>query len=287
MFMSNRVILCADSTCDLNPALIESLGVHLYPFHIVLEENTYQDGVDLTPDDIVRIYNEKKVLPHTAAINVQEYIDFFTPFVEDGCDIVHISLGSGISSSHQNACLAAAEFDGRVHAVNSGNLSTGSGLLVMEAAARIADGMPAAQVAEEVRALTDKVSASFVLDTLEFLHKGGRCSALAMFGANLLKLKPSIRVNPADATMGVDKKFRGTLDKVIEEYIRGELEGRDDIRTDKIFVTHSPMDDDKVNKAVAVVKDVFPDATVYVTSAGCTITSHCGPNCLGVLFMTK
>ncbi len=218
MFMSNRVILCADSTCDLNRELIESLGVHLYPFHIVLEENTYQDGIDLTTDDIVRIYQEKKVLPHTAAINVQEYIDFFTPFVEDGCDIVHISLGSGISSSHQNACLAAEEFDGRVQVVNSGNLSTGSGHLVLEAAARIKEGKSAAQTAEEVRALTDKVHASFVLDTLEFLHKGGRCSALAMFGANLLKLKPSIRVNTADATMGVDKKFRGTMDKVLEHY---------------------------------------------------------------------
>ena len=287
MFMSNRVILCADSTCDLNRELIDSLGVHLYPFHIVLEENTYQDGIDLTPDDIVRIYKEKKVLPHTAAINVQEYIDFFTPFVEDGCDIVHISLGSGISSSHQNACLAAEEFDGHVQVVNSGNLSTGSGHLVLEAAARIAEGKSAAQVADEVRALTDKVSASFVLDTLEFLHKGGRCSALAMFGANLLKLKPSIRVNTEDATMGVDKKFRGTMDKVLEEYVRGELEGRDDIRLDKIFVTHSPMDADKAEKVVELVKSLHPFENVYVTQAGCTITAHCGPGCLGVLYMTK
>ncbi len=287
MSMSNRVVLCADSTCDLSPELIESLGVHLYPFHIVLEENTYQDGIDLTPDDIVRIYKEKKVLPHTAAINVQEYIDFFTPFIEDGCDVVHISLGSGISSSHQNACLAAAEFDGRVHAINSGNLSTGSGHLVLEAAKRIAEGKSAAQIADEVRALTDKVSASFVLDTLEFLHKGGRCSALAMFGANLLKLKPSIRVSTADASMGVDKKFRGSMDKVLEEYVRGELEGRDDIRLDKIFVTHSPMDEDKVQKVVELVKSLHPFENVYVTSAGCTITSHCGPGCLGVLFMTK
>ena len=285
--MSNRVILTADSTCDLGPMLLEELQVQLYPFHIVIEEDTYQDGVDLVPEDIIRIYKEKKVLPHTAAINVQEYMDFFGKFVDEGYDVVHISLGSGLSSSHQNSRLAAAEFEGRVFSVNSCNLSTGSGLLVMEAAKRIADGMPAAQVAEEVSALTSKVSASFVIDTLEFLHKGGRCSALAMFGANLLKLKPSIRVNNADGTMAVDKKFRGTLDKVVEEYIRGELEGRDDICTDKIFVTHSPMDEDKVAKAVAIVKSIYPDATVYETNAGCTITSHCGANCLGVLFMTK
>ena len=285
--MSNRVILTADSTCDLSPALLEELQVKLFPFHIVIEEDTFQDGVDLTPDDIIRIYKEKKVLPHTAAINVQEYTDFFGSFINEGYDVVHISLGSALSSSHQNARLAAAEFDGHAFAVNSCNLSTGSGLLVMEAAKRIADGMPAAQIAEEVSALASKVSASFVLDTLEFLHKGGRCSALAMFGANLLKLKPSIRVNNADGSMGVDKKFRGALDKVIEEYIRGELEGRDDIRTDKIFVTHSPMDEEKVKKAVAVVKSIYPSANVYDTSAGCTVTSHCGANCLGVLFMTK
>ncbi len=285
--MSNPVILCADSTCDLSPELIKQFQVHLYPFHIVLGGETYSDGVDLTTEDIVRVYNEQKILPTTAAINVQEYIDFFTPFVDKGYDVIHISLGSGISSSHQNACLAAAEFDGRVHAINSGNLSTGSGHIVLEAASRIAAGMPAAQIADELRALTCKVSASFVLDTLEFLHKGGRCSALAMMGANLLKLKPSIRVNNEDSSMTVGKKYRGSLEKALEDYVRDELQGRDDIRLDKVFVTHSPMDQARVDKVVEMVKSYLPFENVYVTSAGCTITSHCGPNCLGVLFMTK
>ncbi len=285
--MSNPVILCADSTCDLSPALIEEHQVHLYPFHINLDDKTYRDGIDLTTDDIVRIYNEKKILPRTAAINMQEYIDFFTPFVEDGYDVIHISLGSGISSSHQNARLAAAEFDGRVFAVNSGNLSTGSGHLVLEAAARINAGMSAAQIADELAELTAKVHASFVLDTLEFLHKGGRCSALAMMGANLLKLKPCIRVDNADGKMGVGKKYRGTLQKAIEDYIRDELEGREDIRLDKIFVTHSPTDEVYVNAAVEAVKKYQNFENIYITSAGCTITSHCGPNTLGILYMTK
>lgn len=285
--MSNPVILCADSTCDLSAALVKDLRVHLYPFHIVLDGNTYRDGVDLTTTDIVRVYNEKKILPTTAAINVQEYLDFFGPFVEKGYDIVHISLGSGISSSHQNACLAAAEFDGRVFAINSGNLSTGSGHLVLEAAKRIESGLPAAQIADELRALTGKVSASFVLDTLEFLHKGGRCSALAMMGANLLKLKPSIRVNNADSSMSVGKKYRGSLEKALEDYVRDELEGRTDICLDKVFITHSPMDQTYVNKVVELVKSYQPFENIYVTDAGCTITSHCGPNCLGVLYMVK
>jgi len=285
--MSNPVILCADSTCDLSPELLEANGVRLYPFHVILEEATYQDGIDLTPADIVRTYEEKKVLPHTAAINVQEYVDFFRPFIEQGCDIVHISLGSGISSSHQNCRLAAEEFEGRVFPIDSCNLSTGSGLLVLEAAERIKNGMSAAQVADEVRALTDKVSASFVIDTLEFLHKGGRCSALAMFGANLLRLKPSIRVDNTNGTMSVGKKYRGSLAKCLEEYVREELEGRDDIRLDKMFVTHSPMDASYVEQVKELVRKYQPFETVYETSAGCTVTAHCGPNTLGVLFLTK
>jgi len=285
--MSNPVILCADSTCDLSKELIDACAVNLYPFHIVLEEKTYRDGIDLTTEDIVRIYREKKVLPHTAAINVQEYIDFFTPFVENGCDVIHISLGSGISSSHQNCCLAAAEFDGRVHAVNSGNLSTGSGHLVLEAATMIKEGLPAADIAENLRAMTSKVSSSFVLDTLEFLYKGGRCSALSMMGANLLKLKPCIRVDNADSKMGVGKKYRGSLDKAIEDYIRDELQGRDDIRLDKIFITHSPIDRKYIDCAVNAVKKYQTFDNIYITDAGCTITSHCGPGCLGILYMVK
>lgn len=285
--MSNRVVLCADSTCDLSAELKARYNVRLYPFHIVLDDQTYQDGIDLMPDDIIRIYNEKKILPRTAAINVQEYIDFFQPFIDDGCDVVHISLGSGISSSHQNACLAAAEFEGRVFAINSGNLSTGSGHLVLEAGKRIAAGLSAAQIAEEVQALRPKVVSSFVIDTLEFLHKGGRCSTLEMMGANLLKLKPCIRVNNEDSSMNAAKKYRGTLEKVILEYIKDELEGRDDIVLDKVFVTHSPMDDALVQKAVEAVKRYQNFENIYITSAGCTITSHCGPNTLGVLYMVK
>lgn len=285
--MSNPVILCADSTCDLNAELLAQYNVHLYPFHIVLDEKTYQDGIDLTPNDIMRIYKEKKILPTTAAINVQEYLDFFAPFVEQGCDVVHISLGSGISSSHQNARLAAAEFDGRVFAVNSGNLSTGSGHLVLEAAKRIAAGMPAAQIAQELAELQPKVVSSFVIDTLEFLHKGGRCSALAMFGANLLQLKINIEVNNADGSMGVGKKYRGSLEKALQQYVQDKLEGRTDIRTNRIFITHSGISDERIALVKDLVQQYMTFDEILITRAGCTISSHCGPNTLGILFMTK
>ena len=285
--MSNPVILCADSTCDLNKELLEATKVHLYPLHVNLDGNTYQDGVDLSPEDIIRIYDERRVLPSTAAVNVQEYIEFFRPFVDEGYDVVHISLGSGISSSHQNARLAAMEFDGRVFAVDSGNLSTGSGHLVLEAAARIAEGLSAEEVAAQVTVLRETVCSSFVVDTLEFLHKGGRCSTLAKFGANLLRLKPCIRVDNRDSSMSVGKKYRGSLNKVLEDYVKEELAGRTDIRLDKVFITHSPMDAAYVEQVKELVKATLPFENVYETCAGCTITAHCGPNTLGILYMVK
>ncbi|MBR2337868.1 MAG: DegV family protein [Clostridia bacterium] len=284
--MAKKVILCADSTCDLSPELIERHQVHIYPLHVILEDKTYADGVDLTPDQIYEVYREKQVLPKTAAVNTAEYIDFCKPFIDDGCEVVYISLGSGLSASHNNCRLASEELPG-LYVVDSRNLSTGSGLLVLEAAERIAAGMPAEQVAKEVQDLTSKAHASFVLDTLEFLYKGGRCSALAMFGANLLQLKPGIEVNNENGTMGVGKKYRGSLDKALQQYVKDKLEGRTDIRTNRVFITHSGISDERIAMVKSLVEQYGNFDEILITRAGCTISSHCGPNTLGVLFMTK
>ncbi len=284
--MSKKVILCADSTCDLSPELKERYGVHTYPFHVNIGEDSYSDGVDLTPDDIYRIYEEKKVLPKTAAINAMEYTDFCKQFLDAGYEVVYLNLGSALSTSHNSCRMAAAELDG-LYVVDSCNLSTGMGLLVIEAAERIAAGMPAAQVAEEVQALTSKVSASFVLDTLEFLHKGGRCSALAMMGANLLQLKPCIEVDNTCGKMGVGKKYRGSLDKALQQYVYDQLKDRTDIRTDRVFITHSGISEERIELVRKAVEECQSFDEIFVTRAGCTISSHCGPNTLGVLFMTK
>ncbi len=284
--MDNNVILCADSTCDLSPELKERFGVRTFPFHVNLGENTYQDGIDLVPDDIYRIYNEQHILPKTAAINMAEYTDFFKSFVNQGYQVIHLNLGSGLSVSHNNCRLAAEELPG-VYAIDSCNLSTGTGLLVLEAADRIAAGMPAAQVAQEVQALVPKVQASFVLDTLEFLYKGGRCSALSMMGANLLQLKPCIEVDNTSGKMGVGKKYRGTLDKVLREYVHDLLKDRTDIRTNRVFITHSGISEERIAIAKAAVEECQTFDEIFVTRAGCTISSHCGPNTLGVLFLTE
>lgn len=284
--MSKKVILCADSTCDLSPELKERYGVQIYPFHVNLGEKSYSDGVDLMPDDIYRVYKEQNILPKTAAINAAEYTDFCKQFLNQGYEVVYLNLGSALSTSHNSCRMAAAELDG-MYVVDSCNLSTGMGLLVIEAAERIAAGMSAAQVAEEVQALTSKVQASFVLDTLEFLHKGGRCSALAMMGANLLQLKPCIEVDNSCGKMGVGKKYRGSLDKALQQYVADQLKERTDIRTNRVFITHSGISEERIAAVRAAVAEYQNFDEIHVTRAGCTISSHCGPNTLGVLFMTK
>lgn len=284
--MSKKVVLCADSTCDLTPELKERYGVHTYPFHVTLGEDAYRDGVDLTPDDIYRIYNEKHILPKTSAINTAEYIDFCKQFIDDEHEVVYINLGSGLSVSHNNCRMAAEELPG-LYVVDSCNLSTGMGLLVLEAAERIAGGMSAKQVAEEVQALAAKVEASFVIDTLEFLYKGGRCSALAMMGANLLQLKPCIEVDNTSGKMGVGKKYRGSLDKALQQYVSDRLKDRDDIRVNRLFITHSGISQERIDMVRQAVEECQQFDEILVTRAGCTISSHCGPNTLGVLFITK
>lgn len=284
--MAKPIVLCADSTCDLSQDLIERYNVHILPLHVNLDGNTYADGVDMTPDEIYDVYRQKKILPTTAATNTVEYEEFVAPFIEAGNDVIYVNLGSGISVTHNNCRMAAEETPG-LYVIDSGNLSTGMGHVVIAAAERIAAGMPVEQIVEEVRAFTKKVEASFVLDTLEFLHKGGRCSALAMLGANVLKLKPCIEVNNEDSTMSVGKKYRGTLDKVLAEYVKDRLEGRDDIRTDRIFITHSGISEERIQLVRDAVAQYKQFDEVLVTRAGCTVSAHCGPNTLGILFVCK
>lgn len=284
--LESKIILSADSTCDLSAELCQRYSIHINPFHVILEGKTYADGVDLTPAQIMEVYASKKILPKTAAINAMEYADYFRQWTDQGYEVIHFTIGSGISTTYNNCCLAAKEVPG-VYPVDSCNLSTGIALLIIEAAERIAAGLPAAQIAEEVRALTGHVNASFIIDTLEFLYKGGRCSALQMLGANVLQLKPCIEVSTADGTMGVGKKYRGSLEKALLQYVQDRLAGRTDIKTDRVFITHSPMSKERVEMVREALENLHLFKEIHETDAGCTIASHCGANTLGVLFMTK
>lgn len=282
----SKIILSADSTCDLGEELKKKYNVNYYPFHIILGENQYQDNVDITPDDLYRAYWQRRQLPKTAAIGVGEYIDYFKKWVEQGYEVIHLNLGESISSAYQNCCIAAKTL-GNVYPVNSGSLSTGTGLLVIEAAKRIINGMSAQQIQQELVGLTGKVHASFVLDTLEFLHAGGRCSMVAALGANLLKLKPCIEVNNTDASMTVGKKYRGDLNKVLVQYIRDKLQNRNDLDLSKAFIVHSGISQERIDMVYREVRRNANFRNLYVTRASCTISSHCGPNTMGIMFMTK
>ncbi len=286
--MSNKVVVFSDSTIDLTPELYERYGIKTIPMHINLGGKTYEDGVNLTTVELFDHYYKTKELPKTAAINSEELIDAFKPYIDDGYDIVYVSLGSALSVSFRSSVLAAEELEGRVYPIDSCSLSTGAGLLTIEAAIRAQQGMPAKQIAQEVAALNQKNHASFILDTLEFMKAGGRCSAVAAFGANLLGLKPCIGVdNSKNGAMGVTKKYRGKITKVITEYIDDILAAHDNIKTDRAFVTYSSDVDGIVEIALEHVKSKGIFKEVFLTTASCTISSHCGPGTLGVLFMTE
>lgn len=286
MSEKKKIILSADSTCDLDEELKERYHVNYFPLHINLNGRDYLDNVDITPEQAYQEYYDHKVLPKTSAVNVQEYIDHFRPWVEDGYEVIHVNLGHALSSSYQNCCLAAQEL-GHVHVVDSCNLSTGTGLTVVAAGKMIEEGMDAETIAEKLRASTSKRHASFVLDTLTFLHAGGRCSAVAALGANVLKLKPSIQVDNHDGSMSVGKKYRGALDKVLVKYVKDELARHPDINTDLLFITHSGIPQEYIDLVRKTVEDTMAFKEIHVTKASCTISCHCGPNTLGILFETK
>lgn len=286
--MGNKVIITADSTCDLGKELIEKYDIKTLPLHINLNEKVYDDGVTIHAEEIYENFYKTKQLPRTIASNADEYENFWKPYIEQGYDIVHISLGSALSVTHQNSKLAAEAFEGRVFSVDSCSLSTGSGLIVLQAAKRAQAGMSAEQIAKEVSALTQNTHASFVLDRLDFMCAGGRCSAVAMLGANLLGLKPSIEVfNNENGKMGVGKKYRGKLKKVLLSYVDDTLSKYDNIDNSIVFVTHSGSDEDIVSEVYEYIKSKNIFDEIHITRASCTISSHCGPNTLGVLFMTK
>lgn len=280
----NKIKITCDSTCDLTNELYNKNDVTVVPLSIALGEEIRRDSIDINADEIFKYVKATNQLPKTSAISIGEYEDVFGKLVNEGYTVIHINLSSELSSSHQNACLAAEDI-GNVHVIDSRNLSSGSGHLVLLAAAMAERGMEAGEIVDFLNGKKAKLDVSFVLQTLEYLHKGGRCSSIAAFGANALKLRPEIQVS--DGKMQVGRKYRGDMEKTILAYVHGRLDNRDDIDTDRIFVTHSGVPEEILNKVVATVKELHPFKEVLITRAGCTISSHCGPACLGVLFFTK
>ena len=282
--MSKPVIITADSTCDLSPELLERFQIKTIPLTIQLGNDSFLDGEGFTPELMYARYHQDGTLPKTSACSIQQFIDFFSQFTAAGYEVVHLDISSELSCSYANARLAAQELEG-VYPVDSQMLSTGVGLLAIEGAECRDKGMSAEEIARHLDALKDKVDTSFVLDTLEFMWKGGRCSAVASLGANLLKLKPALEMK--EGKLGVYKKYRGSITAVYQQYIRERLAGKR-VRPGHVFITESgEIEAATLAQLDNLVRELIPVKEIHHTTAGCTVSSHCGPKTLGVLFINE
>ena len=277
-----RIRISADSTCDLSTELLEKYDVAITPLYIRLGEKDLKDSIEVTRDDIFSYVERTKSIPKTAAVNVGDYVDFFTKVKEEGYDgIVHFTISADMSSCYQNACLAAEDFE-NVYIIDSRTLSTGIGHLVLDACELRDEGKTAKEIFDILEERKQKLDVSFVLDTLRYLALGGRCNSLLAFGANILNIKPSIQVK--EGKMGVDKKYRCSFERAVVRYINDKLADHDSLNLKRIFITDSGCSDEVRNAAEEAVLKNAPFAEVIHTRAGCTISSHCGPNCIGILF---
>lgn len=282
--MVNRIVIASDSTTDLSQELIERYHIKTLPLGIALGGKEYSDGVDMDPDRIYQHYEQTGELPKTSAINVADFTAFFAEHAQDGNAVIFFTISSEMSSTYSNAQVAAQAFD-NVYVIDTANLSTGGGLLVLSACKMAEQGMSAEEIVAGCSELVNRVDASFIIDNLEFLRKGGRCSALTALGANLLQIKPCIIVRNGKMTVG--KKYRGKFTSVLKKYIQDQLGDLSNIDLEHVFITHAGCDEKICNLCIEQVKALAPFKEVFCTRAGCTISSHCGRNTLGVLFIRK
>ncbi len=279
----SKVIITADSTCDLSEELVARGDFKIIPLYVNLGEESFKDGLEINPNIIYDYVAEKKLLPKTSAASIPDYIEFFSSFTKEGYDVIHFNISSTMSVTHQNAKMAAEEVEGNVYVIDSANLSTGTGLLMLDAADLRDGGMSAKEICAEIGRRIPLVRASFVVDQLEYLKMGGRCSSVAALGASMLRLHPCIRV--ADGKMGVGKKYRGSIDVVVKQYAKEILaENAEKMVKTRCFVTHTKCPDELVAAVVELVKESGLFEEVLESVAGCVVTSHCGPGTLGVLF---
>lgn len=281
------VIITADSTCDLPKDIIESRKIKITPLSILLGTDSFLDGEEITRDDIYAHVSKTGEMPKTAAVPPASYYDVFSAAEENGDSVVHISLSSAISSSYQNAVTAAQDF-GNVYVVDSKNLCGGMGLLVLKACDLRDKGFEAKKIASRIQSLVTKVHSTFVLDNLAYLHKGGRCSAVAKFGANVLGIKPVIGVDNQTGTMDVVKKYRGKIDNVYRQYVNDTFDDAQKMDTDRIIIANSGSVAGEITafaKGVASGRADFKE--IITADAGCTISSHCGPKTFAVFYMKK
>lgn len=281
------IAITTDSTCDLPQRLIDENDITVVPLTVLLGDTVYRDGVDIKPDDVYSFVEKTGKLPKTSAVTPAEYFEVFKQLTDEGKKVVHIGFSSGLSSSFQNACVAASELD-NVFCVDSKTLCTAQGLLVLKACDYRAKGMDAKKIADRVTKLVPKVSATFVLDGLEYLHKGGRCSSVAKFGANVLGIKPSIAVDNQTGKLEVSKKYRGKTELVYKQYIADRMNEIKRIQPDRVVIAESGgVSPQTIAFAKGVIEGKDKFNQVIVADAGCTISSHCGPKTFAIFYIKK
>jgi len=282
------VKIISDSTCDLSQELLERYGIDLLPLHIILGEKDYEDGRGVTPDEIYRWSDETRQSPKTAAVTVESAVKRFAPcLAEEGGEIVAFAISEQMSSTANAMRLAAQqlEAENRVFVIDSQNLSTGVGLLVIEAAILARQGLTGAQIAQRMEALRPKVRSSFVVDTLTYLHRGGRCSGAAALVGSTLRLHPRIVVE--GGRMSPEKKYRGRISRAIQNYVEDMRDDLLNARRDRVFITHSGCSEEDVEWVRQYLADLKLFAEIHITRAGGVISSHCGPGTLGVLYIAE
>ena len=283
--MSVKII--ADSTCDLSVELLEKYQISTLPLHIVLGELEYKDGLEISPDEIYEWSNTKKEAPKTSAASIADAIDLFDKTLKEYDEIVCFSISGQMSTTVNVMRMAAEDLDAedRIHIIDSENLSTGGGLLVIEAALMAENGLSGKEIAAQVETLKPLVRSSFIVDTLTFLHRGGRCSGVAALAGGALKLHPKILVE--NGAMKPDKKYRGKMSSAILSYAKDLEPQIQNARPDRVFITHSGCAEEIIQSVYQYVEALGYFKEIFITRAGGVISSHCGPGTLGVLFIEK
>ena len=281
------VKIISDSTCDLSPELIAKYDIDILPLHILLGEDEYEDGRNITPQQIYDWSDTHKTTPKTSAPSLAEAIELFRPYIEEKREIVCFSISGSMSTSGNVMRLAAEELEASdlVTVIDSANLSTGIGLLVIEAAIMTEKGQSAAEIVATIEVLKPKVRASFVVDTLTYLYRGGRCNAVSAMAGGVLRLHPKIVVE--NGAMDASKKYRGKINSVIMSYVKDMEEDLKSARPERVFITHSGCDRDTVNAVRSYLESFGIFHEILETRAGGVVSSHCGPGTLGVLFIAK
>ncbi|WP_227767662.1 DegV family protein [Zhaonella formicivorans] len=283
--MSNIQII-TDSTNDLTPGMLAEMNVAIVPLYVTFRDRDYKDGVDITPQELFRLVKEKGFLPKTAAPSPGDFTEVFKTYVEQGKDVLYIGISSQISATIRNALLAAQEFPkGRIEIVDSLNLSSGIGSLVRLAWIMNQKGVSLGKLAEKVRNLVPKVQVSFVIDTLEYLYKGGRCNALQRFMGSLFHIHPIVQVT--EGKMILAENIRGKMRKAVDIMLEKTIEDKDNIGYDTIIITGSEGSEEEAKYLKSKLLEHTGIENIYLTQAGCVISSHCGPRTIGIIYVRK